>query len=74
MNVTQYTFQSPSTMQVQVGTPVKSAEPVETPSQSNEQLPKEVNKSLTDAKNFQTSQTQEVTPSVDSKYSLDIYA
>jgi hypothetical protein len=74
MNVTQYTFKSPSTMQVQVGTPVHSSQQAQTSTASSENLEKATNQSLKDAENFQATQVKEVTPSVDSKYTLDIYA
>ena len=73
MNVTQYTFKSPSTMQVQIGTPVQSSQQAQT-SNAGEDIAIMTNQSLKDAQTFQTSQTKEVTPSVDSRYTLDIYA
>lgn len=61
MNVTQYTFQSPSPNQVQVGKPDANSQ------ESN-------STSTDDSKALQTSQTQEVKPVVDSEHTLDIYA
>ncbi len=71
MNVTNYTFQSPSPVQVQVGKPVPDSGES---SGNSAELTKNTDQTLTDAKNFQTSQTQEVTPKVDSPHLLDTYA
>ncbi len=66
MNVTQYTFQSPSPNQVQVGKPDTSSQKSEATSSDDSQV--------SDAKDFQASQTQEVQPIVDSEHTLDLYA
>jgi len=79
MEVSQYLFQSPSSSQVQVGRPdpsSKQSEPTkqESTTQSNASVP---NESLKNAQSFQATQTQEVTPTVESSEpvnGLDVYA
>ena len=74
MNVTQYTFQSPYSSQVQVGKPDMSAQKANETQQASSELIKNTNTSLSEAQSFQSSQTQEVTPSVSSSNLIDIYA
>ena len=71
MQVAQYTFQSPSTSQVQVGKLDASSVEQESSSTQSMDVP---NKSLSDASTFKASQTSEVTPTVSSEHLLDIYA
>ena len=73
MNVTQYTFQSPYSSQFQIGRPDPSASKVDT-TQDSSALIKSTNTSLSDAKSFLSTQTSEVTPTVNSSALLDIYA
>lgn len=74
MNVTQYTFQSPYPSQVQVGRPDPSSTQESNSSDNGSELIKSTNTSLSDAKNFQTTQKQEVKPTVNSGNVLDTYA
>ena len=71
MQVAQYTFQSPSTSQVQVGKLDASSVKQESSSTQSMDVP---NKSASDAATFKASQTNEVTPTVSSSENLlDIY-
>lgn len=77
MNVTTYTFQSPYPNQVQVGRPDSSSAKADTTEQGGAELVKTTNTSLADAQGFQTTQTNEVTPTVsdgETGNTLDIYA
>ncbi len=74
MNVTQYTFQSPYSSQVQVGRLDPSSQKSDTLGKDNPEFVKDTNTSLTSAKNLQAEQAQEVKPAVNSKRLLDIYA
>ena len=74
MNVTQYTFQSPYSNQVQVGRPDTSVQKADEAQQASSELMKNTNTSLSSAQSFQSSQTQEVTPTVSSSNLIDIYA
>ncbi|RLF26212.1 MAG: hypothetical protein DRN14_07215 [Thermoplasmata archaeon] len=71
MNVASYLFQSPSPNAVQVGRLDPSS--VSTDSGSTASAPV-VNETQIEAKSFQASQVQEVTPSVKEKPLLDVYA
>ena len=79
MNVASYTYQTPSSSAVQVGkldpSSVKEEEkPEETTQTKSDGASMETsNETLTNAKNFQTAQTTEVTPTVSSQKILDIY-
>jgi hypothetical protein len=73
MNVTQYTFQSPYPNQVQVGRPDPSSKQEDSSSEGTSELIKSTNTSLSDAKNFQTTQKEEVKPTVNSGNVLDTY-
>ena len=73
MNVTQYTFQSPYSSPFQVGRPGPTQK-VGTTQQGDAELTKNTNTSLASAQSFQATQIKEVTPTVDSKPLLDIYA
>jgi len=67
MNVAQYTFQSPSPNQFQVGKPDPSSQKSDATT----------NSSTSESKTFQTTkitQTKEVEPTVSSEHTLDIYA
>ena len=73
MNVASYIFQSPSSSPVQVGRLDPSS--VSTDSASSTASAPVVNETRTEAKSFQASQVQEVTPSVESPDTplLDLY-
>lgn len=79
MNVASYTYQTPSSSAVQVGkldpSSVKEEEKPEetTQTKSDGDSMETSNETLTNAKNFQTAQTTEVTPAVSSQKILDIY-
>ena len=70
MNVASYIFQSPSPSPVQVGRLDPSS--VATDTGSTQSAPV-VNETQAEAKSFQATQVQEVTPSVQEKPLLDIY-
>ena len=74
MNVTQYTFQSPYSSPFQVGRPDPSSKQETSSQPDTSGLIKNTNTSLSNAQSFQSSQTQEVKPTVDSGRTLDIYA
>ncbi len=74
MNVTQYTFQSPYSSPFQVGRPDSSSQKTQSVEQASSELPSSTNSSLADAKNFQATQIGEVTPTLDSGNTIDIYA
>ncbi|MEA2072851.1 MAG: hypothetical protein U9O86_04640 [Campylobacterota bacterium] len=71
MNVAQYTFQSPSASQVQVGRLDPSSVKTETTTQK---APTSTNETLQEAKSFEATQVKEVTPTVESERLLDVYA
>jgi len=73
MTVQSYLFQSPYSSSVQVGRPDPSAKGKDVSQSSSLELPSATNQTLQDAKSFQTTQTSEVEPSVDSTHLLDIY-
>jgi len=66
MQVAQYTFQSPSTSQVQIGKPDTSVK--------QEQSAPNTNQTEQKAKSFAATQVTEVSPTVDSSQLLDVYA
>ncbi len=70
MQVAQYTFQSPSTSQVQVGRLDPSTVKEEASTTSSMDVP---NKSVSDAETLKASQISEVAPAVSSEHLLDIY-
>jgi len=74
MNVAQYTFQSPYSSQVQVGRLDPSSKQETSTASSDSGLIKSTNTTLKNAQSFQATQTQEVTPTVDSSRLLDVYA
>lgn len=74
MNVTRYTFQSPYSSQVQIGRLDPSSKQEASTTSSDSGLTKSTNTTLQNAQSFQATQTQEVTPTVDSNRLLDIYA
>ncbi len=71
MNVAQYTFQSPSASQVQVGRLDPSSVKTETTTQK---APTNTNETVNEAQSFAATQVKEVTPTVDSERLLDVYA
>ena len=74
MNVTQYTFQSPYSSPIQVGRPDPSSQKSETTTGNSSELLKATNTTVNEAQDFAQAQTTEVTPTVDSPNTLDIYA
>jgi len=75
MQVTSYTFQSPYPNQVQVGRPDPSSKSDDSSGTSASGFDTtSTNQSVQDAKTFELSQTKEVTPEVESKQLLDVYA
>jgi len=74
MNVAQYTFQSPYPSQVQVGRPDTSSQRADVEQKDSSELLKNTNTSLSNAKIFQITQTEEVKPTVSSSHLLDTYA
>lgn len=71
MNVASYTFQSPYSSPVQVGRLDPSSTKQET---SSSETPPTVDATQVKAQNFEATQVQEVTPEVESKPLLDVYA
>ena len=69
MQVTQYTFQSPSTSAVQIGRPDTSVKQESTSSQAPN-----TNQTQQKAESFATTQVKEVLPTLNQTSSLDIYA
>jgi len=75
VQVTRYTFQSPYPNQVQVGRPDPSSKSDDSNGGSVTEFDTaSTNQSVQDAKTFEASQTKEVTPEVESKQLLDVYA
>ena len=74
MNVTQYTFQSPSSSQVQVGKPVQNSQKEDTTQKGSSEILTDTSTTVTQAKSFEAAQTTEVTPTVESSNALDLYA
>ncbi|QSZ40763.1 hypothetical protein GJV85_01060 [Sulfurimonas aquatica] len=70
MQVKQYTFQSPSSSQVQVGRPDMSTK---SETSSSGDL-KNTNQTLAKAESFAQTQVSEVKPTVSSNQLLDVYA
>ncbi|MDH4944286.1 hypothetical protein [Sulfurimonas sp. C5] len=70
MQVKQYLFQSPYSSPVQFGRVDPSSK--ESSSQDNKQLLSSTNQTANKAQVFQSTQTQEVTPTVSGK--IDVYA
>lgn len=70
MNVVQYTFQSPSPQQVQVG----RLDPSSLKEDSTQQAFSSTNERLKEAQTFEASQLKEVTPTVEPQHLLDTYA
>lgn len=70
MQVNQYVFKSPYPYQVQVGQP----DTTQSSQKESEELVNSSNQSLKEAQAFGNSQTQEVSPTVKSKDTLDVYA
>ena len=75
MQVTRYTFQSPYPNQVQIGRPDASSKSEDSSGGTAGKLDAgTTNQTLQDAKTFEASQSKEVTPEVESKQLLDVYA
>jgi hypothetical protein len=74
MNATSYLFQSPYNSQVQFGRPDPASSSEKQTNKNMSSINQEANTTLKDAKSFQTSQTTEVEPKVQSANELDIYA
>ena len=70
MNVAQYTFQSPSTSQVQVG----RLDPSSVKEEKTQPAPTNTNATQNEASAFASTQVSEVAPTVDSSRLLDVYA
>jgi len=70
MQVAQYTFQSPSPSQVQVGKLDTSAKQEEV----FQSVLKNTNETAKKAQSFAATQTKDVTPTVNSNQLLDVYA
>ncbi|WP_428737500.1 hypothetical protein [Sulfurimonas sp.] len=71
MQVTQYLFQSPYSSPVQFGRVDPSTQDS---SQASAQLLNSTNETANKAQTFQVTQTSEVTPTVSSSNTLDVYA
>jgi len=69
MNVAQYTFQSPSSSQVQVG----RLDPSSVKEQKTQSAPSDTNETLNAAKSFEQTQVKDVTPTVNAQQTLDVY-
>ncbi|MCD6259391.1 MAG: hypothetical protein J7J31_07295 [Helicobacteraceae bacterium] len=74
MEVKQYLFQSPYSSQVQIGRPDPSVEQNQKVREQTQSLVSNTNQTAKEAQQFNSTQTKEVTPSVASKDSLDLYA
>jgi len=70
MNVAQYTFQSPSSSQVQVG----RLDPSSVKEQKTQSAPSNTNETQNAAQSFAQTQVKDVTPTVNSQQLLDVYA
>jgi len=70
MQVAQYTFQSPSPSQVQVGKLDTSTKQ----NQESQSFMNSTNETATKAQAFVATQTKDVTPTVNSNQLLDVYA
>lgn len=74
MEVSRYTFRSPYPNQVQIGTPDPSVKQEKNAQQQSSELVQNTNQTLSNAQSFQATQTQDVTPTVSSSNSIDVYA
>jgi len=74
MNVTRYTFQSPYPNQVQIGRVDPNSKEESSTKDTNSELLKNTNTTVSEAQSFQATQTSEVEPSVNSSRLLDTYA
>jgi len=74
MEVKQYLFQSPYSSQVQIGRLDPSVEQNQKAQEQTQSLVSNTNQTAKEAQQFSATQTKEVTPSVASKDSLDLYA
>lgn len=74
MEIKQYLFQSPYSSQVQIGRPDPSVEQNQRTQEQTQSLVSNTNQTAKEAQQFNSTQTKEVTPSVASKDSLDLYA
>ena len=74
MEVKRYLFQSPYSSQVQIGRPDPSVEQNQKAQEQTQSLVSNTNQTAKEAQQFNSTQTKEVTPSVASKDSLDLYA
>ena len=70
MNVAQYTFQSPSSSQVQVG----RLDPSSVKEEKTQESPSNIDAVQNAASSFASTQVKEVTPTVNSQQLLDVYA
>lgn len=74
MEIKQYLFQSPYSSQVQIGRLDPSVEQNQKAQEQTQSLVSSTNQTAKEAQQFNSAQTKEVTPSVTSKDSLDLYA
>ncbi len=74
MNVSSYIFQSPYSNQVQIGRPDPNAPKEDNSIQTASKAPAATNKTVQEAQAFQTSQVNDVKPTVESAQLLDVYA
>jgi len=74
MQVAQYTFQSPSSSQVQIGRLDPSSKEDVTDQSASAQSTSSTNETLQDDKSFETTPVLEVNPAVKSEQLLDLYA
>jgi len=74
MQTSRYLFQSPYNSQVQFGRPDPSSEQNKQTQKTLDALTKDTNTISKEASTFQTSQKDDVKPSVESAHKLDIYA
>jgi len=70
MNVAQYTFQSPSSSQVQIG----RLDPNSVKGESRSSSSPVVNETVQKAEAFVATQVSEVSPTVNTEHVLDVYA
>jgi hypothetical protein len=70
MEISRYLFESPYSSQVQIGRKDTSV----SDQKNSQSLVDTSNQTATKAQSFESSQTKEVKPAVDSKNSLDVYA
>ncbi len=74
MQVAQYTFQSPSSSQVQIGTLDPNSKDETAAQKSSTESTSSTNQSLENDKALDTTQAQEVNPAIKSAQLLDLYA